>query len=98
MNIAQIENTNILRSIKGTLEWAIENLGGTWVDSGNLTPGIGWTLVDGEFRYPSPFPSWVWEDGAWVAPVPEPEPVDGFVWVWDEDAGDWQQVEVSERP
>lgn len=38
-------------------------------------------------RPPSPFPSWVWEEGEWVAPVPYPE--DGGAYRWDEDGQGW---------
>ena len=45
-------------------------------------------------RPPRPFPSWVW-DGGWRAPVPYPD--DG-VWQWDEEAGDWVEIEETEGP
>lgn len=91
-------NGTVQDAIVGDAAWAREALGGDWRDTTGLTVGRGYTLVGDEWRYPSPFPSWVWEDGAWVAPVPEPKPVDGFFWAWDEDAGDWQQVPLPERP
>ena len=98
MNAAEIQNGQVVRVIKGTVEWATDNLGGTWVDCDDLKPGSGWTYVDGQFRYPQPYQLWLWEDGEWVAPVPMPEPVDGFAWVWNDESGDWQQVEVVEPP
>lgn len=43
-------------------------------------------------RPPQPYPSWIWENGAWTAPVLYPD--DGDYYVWDEDAGDWSAVEL----
>ena len=48
--------------------------------------GIGWTVEADGLRPPAPFASWVWEDGAWVAPVPMPDGPH----IWDEDAQDWK--------
>jgi hypothetical protein len=54
--------------------------------------GIGWTVEpDGTLRMPSPYPSWSWVDGDWVAPVPKP---DGETYEWDETAGEWKPVEA----
>lgn len=57
-------------------------------------PGVNWTVHPDGFRPPSPFASWVWEDGAWEASVPMPE--DPGAWVWDEDAQDWINVAPPE--
>jgi hypothetical protein len=86
--------------IVGTVEWATSALGGDWHDVTDLGVGRGWARVDGEWRYSSPYPSWVWRDGDWHSPVPEPtEPADeGYYWEWDEDAGEWVQVEVVVPP
>lgn len=54
------ENTNA--------QWAIENLGGFWVDSEILTwIGGTWTEQDG-FRPPQPSPDCWWENDRWVCP------------------------------
>ena len=46
------------------------------------------------FIPPTPYPSWVLDEGTclWVAPIPMPE--DG-VYVWDEQAGDWVAVDEA---
>lgn len=44
-------------------------------------------------RPEQPFPSWTWQDGAWVPPVLYPD--DGNYYVWNEDAGDWVTPEGS---
>lgn len=50
--------------------------------------GIGWTVEADGLRPPSPFPSWSWDGGEWVAPVAAPdEPT-----TWDEDAQAWVPV------
>ena len=52
--------------------------------------GIGWEEYEpGALRPPSPYPSWSWDGGEWVAPVPKP---DGD-FAWDEDAQEWKPVE-----
>ena len=52
--------------------------------------GIGWEEYEpGALRPPSPYPSWTWDGGEWVAPVPKP---DGDYW-WDEGAQEWKPVE-----
>lgn len=53
-------------------------------------PGPGWSYIAGVFRPPAPFPSWVWMDGEWIAPVRMPD--DGQTYVWDEDALAWVEV------
>ena len=42
-------------------------------------------------RPPQPYPSWIWDGGAWHAP--EPYPDDGELYDWDEDAGAWVPYE-----
>lgn len=56
--------------------WA-ENAGTPFTDSFVVTVA----------RPASPFPSWIWDNGAWVAPVPAPQ--DGKQYRWDEDAQQW---------
>ena len=53
--------------------------------------GIGWEEWEpGSLRPPSPYPSWSWDGGEWVAPVPKP---DGD-YSWDEGAQEWKPVEA----
>ena len=54
--------------------------------------GVGYQFdTDADvFIAPQPYPSWSLDDNHdWEAPVPMPE--EGL-WVWDEDAGQWQEV------
>lgn len=83
------ELNKALRIIVGTADWAVENLGGVWVDYHEKV-GIGWEYYGGIFRPPSPYPSWFWAGDDWIAPRPIPE--EG-VWIWSEDEFDW--VEIS---
>ena len=57
--------------------------------------GIGYTYDEARdaFIPPTPYPSWVLDEGTclWVAPIPMPE--DGGAYTWDEEAGDWTAVE-----
>jgi len=48
---AHIEHDTITQVIVGNAAWAVEHLGGEWVDS-PVKVGIGWLLVDGEIVPP----------------------------------------------
>lgn len=50
-------------------------------------PAIGWTWAkkDG-YRPPSPYPSWVWSNNAWAAPVQKPTEGE---YQWNEDTQTW---------
>lgn len=71
--------------------WLEENVGGQWVEvvDGTIV-GPGFLYVDGGFREPSPFPSWVWDDvlQEWVAPIPMPTDGAGE-YFWHEATGQW---------
>lgn len=51
--------------------------------------GDTWTEADG-YRPTQPFPSWVWSETEWTAPVPMPD--DGGVYRWDEEGQSWVMV------
>lgn len=48
-----------------------------------------WTVP----RPEQPYPSWTWQDGGWIAPVPYPD--GGGMYAWDEDAQGWMPVSVD---
>lgn len=57
--------------------------------------GIGFTYdpIADVFICPQPYPSWqLDENHDWQAPVPRPS---GLNWVWDEDLGNWINVEAE---
>jgi len=86
MYAAELSESNVvLRVIVGSAEWAIENLGGTWVESESKI-GIDWVLFGDELRPPAPFASWIWSDGQWVSPILMP--IQGE-WIWDENSLSW---------
>jgi len=61
--------------------YEVEVTGAAWV---------GGDYVGGYFYPPQPFPSWTRHEGGWLPPVPMPS--DGGLYVWDEDAQEWQAV------
>lgn len=77
VNVIVAESQDIAE--KATNLSAIETTGVPW---------INWTLEDGSWRPPSPYPSWIWQENSWVAPIPMPE--DENVYVWDEDSQNWK--------
>jgi hypothetical protein len=50
---AQLEDDVVVQVIVGTADWAVEHLGGTWVDT-PVKVGPGWVYVDGELLPPAP--------------------------------------------
>ena len=50
-------------------------------------PSVQWTVHPDGYRPPSPYPSWVWSEDCWVAPISKPN--DGDPWMWDEETRDW---------
>ena len=76
VNVIVCDTQSLAEEITGMQ--ALETEGQPWID---------WTLHDGEWRPPQPYPSWIWNGSVWVAPVPMPN--EGGPWVWDEDALTW---------
>jgi hypothetical protein len=46
------------------------------------------------FIPPKPFDLWKYdyENNEWVAPIPEPEPVEGYTWLWSSVNQEWVKV------
>lgn len=57
-------------------------------------PGVGWHDTPEGFRPTSPYPSWVWAEDRWVAPVPKP--IEPGSWVWDEAKQEWVNTAPGE--
>lgn len=60
--------------------------------------GIGFTY-DPEFDVfipLQPYPSWKlnYTDFQWEAPIPKPEPIEGYVWRWSEINKEWVQIQA----
>ena len=89
---AKLNEHNVVdQVIVGTPEWAIERLGGTWINSTGMQVGIGFTYHGDHFRPPQPFPSWMWIDETWNAPIPYP--TDNQLYDWDETILHWVVLE-----
>lgn len=58
-----------------------------WMEC-KTTIGIGYTLIDGEYRPEKPFDSWYWK-GEWLPPVEKPEK---GLWTWVEEKQYWAEV------
>ena len=84
-------------------DWLIDNLGGTWVktsDNNNIRgtyAGIGYeyNLAEDIFITPQPYPSWTRSGSFWNAPIPYPNvnPDDETRYSWDEEAGNWIEIQ-----
>jgi hypothetical protein len=79
-------------------KWLIDNLGGTWIKTSynnnirGTYAGIGYSYNAAEdiFITPQPYPSWVRTGSFWNAPTPMP--TDGARYLWDEEAGQWNEA------
>jgi hypothetical protein len=79
------EVTNIL--VADSLAVAQSITGATCVEcTDNPNAQIGGSYVNKEFRPVKPFPSWLYANGSWNAPVECPDPE---TMVWDEDNLSW---------
>ena len=66
------------------------------VDDATGPAYIGGDLIDGRFRAPRPFESWVWDEATWEWSAPIPYPSDGNDYIWDEERGDWIEYVAPE--
>lgn len=81
------------------LDWIIDNLGGTWIQTSynskirGTFAGVGFTYNEEEdiFICPQPYPSWNRVGSFWESPKPYPQ--DGKRYEWNETEGDW--IELS---
>ena len=60
--------------------------------------GIGYSYdpIFDVFIPRQPFPSWKmnYNTYTWEAPIPEPDRIDGFVWVWSEINKEWIKIQL----
>lgn len=64
--------------------------------------GIGY-IYDTErdaFYAPSPYPSWILNENSciWEPPIPMPDPIEGYAYVWDEESVSWKSVLIPTPP
>jgi hypothetical protein len=61
--------------------------------------GIGYSYNQEKdaFIPPKPYNSWVINDDSccWKAPIEQPEPVSGVLYIWDENIVNWKETELS---
>jgi hypothetical protein len=90
--IAKIENNIVVQVIEGSVEWATENLGGTWIDCESQACGIGYVYNSNtnNFTPPQPYESWTLENNVWKAPFPYPN--NNLFYDWNEDKQTWVQI------
>lgn len=89
-NYAIYENDTILNVIVADSKEIAEQMTGMNAIDSEDRIAIGWYLHNGEWVYPSPFPSWSWSGSGWIPPIPYPE--DGKVYQWDESNLQWVEV------
>jgi hypothetical protein len=54
--------------------------------------GFFYDSLNDVFISPKPYPSWLLnENFDWVSPIPQPD--EGLDWVWDEELGEWTELQ-----
>ena len=85
-------------------QWLIDNLGGTWIQTSYnnnfrkryATVGMKYyEEFDAFGPVSSTYPSWIFDEQevTFIPPIPMPEPIEGGVWVWDENTISWKYDE-----
>lgn len=94
-NIVVSENDQAEQALKMLIPEAVEIVKRT---ESTRQPYIGGDMLNGQFRTPSPYPSWLWDDESWSWIPPAPYPDDNQNYIWSEETTSWvpQEVEVPE--
>lgn len=98
---AQLDENNIVTDVNVvTAQFMAENperYPGRWVETFLNNPdkiyaGIGFEYLEDEqnFRWPSPYPSWIWSNGEWQPPKPMPST--GGPYRWSEEDLEWVAI------
>lgn len=99
---AQLDGNNRVTwvIVADSLEWCEQNLGGWWkpcVKSGTpkmiAGPNYVWDETLQGFIPPTPFPSWILNEETCLWEAPIPYPADGAFYSWDEETGDWVEIQ-----
>ena len=78
------ENNKVLNISIAENSWELEG----WVEYTNENPAyIGGDYIDGYFYAPQPFPSWIRDQGNWLAPTPAPN--NSPYTYWNEETLTW---------
>ena len=94
-NYAVIENDIVVNVVIGDDEWAdAQELTLVPLNEGDF-PSVGGKYLDGIFFKAKPYPSWVQSGSGWAPPVPKPENVEGFGWMWNEESLSWISLTLS---
>ena len=91
-NYAIIENKKVINVIVAEDKESAEEVSGLSAIETDGEPWIDWTLEADGWRSPSPYPSWIWHNNQWNAPIEKPN-TPGVIFYWDEQSLSWQGVE-----
>ena len=69
--------------------------GGTPFRKNYAAIGFEYDPIRDAFIPPKPFPSWILNEETchWEAPIPQPENIIGWYWVWSEEQQNWFKIE-----
>jgi hypothetical protein len=97
LKAAKIENGLVIDLIAGDYNWAINRLGGEWIDATDKIIGIGYEYIDGNFRVQKPYSSWLWNEieSIWEAPIQIPNLEEGIGYIWNEEILNWEYIQLS---
>ena len=78
----------------------------TWIETftdgtrGNFAGvDLSWDPVNNVFLQIKPFDSWVLNTTTWKwdSPIPRPANIEGYIWVWNEEAQQWEKGIEQQR-
>ncbi len=98
INFAELdENNNVINVIVAT-DASITQILGKFIKcsdvAGDVAIGGHYNQDNNKFVAPKPFPSWVLNENLeWKSPLGEKPVKEGFVYVWNEELGAWDEFE-----
>lgn len=55
--------------------------------------GVDFEFLNGKFKSPAPFSSWIFNETTWLWQAPKPYPTTGKAYSWNEGINDWELIE-----
>ena len=97
-NYAVIKNGIVSNIVVADADWADAQTD-TVIEYTDVNPAhIRGDYVDGYFYPPKPFPSWIRDNGKWVAPVVRTSVEENTVRIWNEATLSWIDTNVDTAP
>ena len=100
---AELDNSNKVINIIIATEASIAGMPGIFIKSeidlnpsrGDASIGGTYDKVKDKFVHPKPYPSWILNEEVlvWESPVGDQPVKEGFIYIWNEESGAWDEFE-----